>query len=161
MKRTAIAAILSALTVGAGLCGWPSQALAAPPDVTSPAGTTTGLVVIFTPVFGAAPGAVSSGSPVLPPLTGRFVPSPTTPGMAGPALPGILLLAPTPATGSLVVPAGPSFTQMQLVIPGPNPAQNTTIGLSQLLNVLLKSTGTAGGSVVGPPVSVFATPATP
>src|SRR5438445_11854778 len=87
MKRTAIAAILSALTVGAGLCGWPSQALAAPHAVTSPAGTTTGLVVSFTPVFGAAPGAVSSGSPVLPPLTGRFVPSPTTPryGRPGPA----------------------------------------------------------------------------
>jgi len=155
MKRTVIAAITSALiTAAAGLGGWPSQALAAPPDVTSPAGTTTGLVVVFTPAFGAAPGALSSGSPVLPPLTGRFVPSPTTPGMAGPILPGILLLAPTPATGSLVVPAGPSFTQLQLVIPGPNPAQNTTIGLSQLLNVLLKSTGTAGGSV-------FATPATP
>src|SRR5436853_6533321 len=113
MKHTVIAAMTSVLiTVAAGLGGWPSQALAAPADVTSPAGTTTGLVVVFTPAFDAPLGALSSGSPVLPPLTGRFVASPTTPGMAGPILPGILLLAPTPATGSLVLPAGPSLTQL-------------------------------------------------
>lgn len=120
----------------AGLGGAVSQAQAAPPDATSPAGTVTGAIVVFSPV-------------------------------------SVLLLTPTPATGSLVVPLrvppasglGPSLTQLQLVIPGPNPAQNTTIGLAQLLSTLLWSMQAAanqGGSATrtpGPsPVSVFAPP---
>src|SRR2546428_5709302 len=169
MKRTGIAAITAVLvTLAAGLGGLPSKAVAST-DATSPAGTTPGMVVVFSPAFGAAPGPVSGGSPILPPLTGRFAPGLPAPGVPGPVLPGILLLAPTPATGSLVVPlrlspalgSGLSFTQLQLVIPGPNPAQNTTVGVAQLLNVLLGSAQSAGSTGGPPPVSVFSTPAPP
>jgi hypothetical protein len=91
-------------------------------------------------------------------------PSTLAPSVPRPALPQITLLSPTPATGSLVVPmtvpsvsgTGPSFTQMQLVIPGPNPAQNTAVSLSQLLSstfASLQSSGvsTAPGAVPGSP----------
>ncbi len=94
------------LMLVAGLGGAVSQAQAAPPDATSPAGTVTGAIVVFSPV-------------------------------------SVLLLTPTPATGSLMVPLrvppasglGPALTQLQIVIPGPNPAQNTTIGLSATLEL--------------------------
>ncbi len=83
-------------------------------------------------------------------------------------LPGILLTAPT-AAGSLVIPVQlPSvsgsplaFTQLQLVMPGPNPFQNTPIALAQLLNTVLRPMpplGSAGAAAPGSPVSVFATP---
>jgi hypothetical protein len=154
-----ICSVLVALAVGLGAS--PSHALAASTDVASPAGTNTGMVVVFSPTFAAVPGAVSSGLPILPPLNGRLVPSLAGPSMPGPVLPGIILLTPTPATGSLVIPLRSSFAQLQLVIPGPNPAQNTAIGLAQLLTTLLASTKPAGPLGAPPLVSVFSTPATP
>ena len=154
-----ICSVLVALAVGLG--GSPSQALAAFTDAASPAGTNTGMMVVFSPTFAAVPGAVSSGMPILPPLNGRLVPSLASPSMPGPVLPGIILLTPTPATGSFVVPLRSSFTQLQLVIPGPNPAQNTTVSLAQLLNTLLESAKPAGSLGAPPLVSVFSIPATP
>jgi hypothetical protein len=54
---------------------------------------------------------------------------------------------------------GPALTQLQIVIPGPNPAQNTPLALGQLLNMALRPVnGAAGTAASGPPVSVFATP---
>jgi hypothetical protein len=161
MAKRFIAVISVLVTLAAGVCGVPSRALAASTDVQSPAGTVTGMVVVFTPAFGAVPGAVSSGLPILPPLTWRFVPSLTAPGVPVAVPPGIILLTPTPATGSLVVPLRSSFTQLQLVIPGPNPAQNTTVSLAQLLNTLLESAKPAGSLGAPPLVSVFSIPATP
>lgn len=165
MMRATIIVLASALvTLWAGLGGTLPQAQAASTDVTSPAGTVGGMVVIFSPAFGAAPPHVSSGPTILPPLNGRFVAILTPPSPPGPILPGILLLAPTPATGTLVVPlrlppvsgSGLSFTQFQLVIPGPNPAQNTTIGLAQLLGTILASAQRPPS-----PVTVLSTPAPP
>lgn len=128
--------VAAAVALGAA----PARAQAVAPDATpSPAGPVRGVLVIV---------------------------SPTGPG---PALPGILLAAPT-SVGSLVVPvqlpavagAGPAFTQLQLVIPGPNPAQNTPLALAQLLDMVLRSAqppGPAGTVLPGPLVSVFAAPA--
>ncbi len=135
MARQRIAFVMLALAMLAGgLLGSLSQVQAASTDVASPAGPVTGAIVIFSP--------------------------------------SILLLTPTPATGSLLVPlqhpaapgSGASFMQWQLVIPGPNPAQNTTIGLAQLLSTLVgpvqpigsqapPSSGTPAPSLV----SVFST----
>lgn len=148
--RAIIAAIASALVILGGT-------VAAFADATSPAGTAGGMVIIFSPAFAAAPRPVSSAPPILPPLNGRFVAPPTPPSPPAPVLPGILLLTPTPATGALVVPLRqPSFTQLQLVIPGPNPAQNTTVSLAQLLETILASAQRPSS-----PVTVFATPAPP
>lgn len=133
-----------------------APARAAAPDATpSPAGPVTGTIVIFTPAFGIVP----AGAPA-PGMTAPRVPAP-----GGPTLPGILLTSPTPV-GSLVVPvplpamsgAGPVFTQLQIVIPGPNPAQNTPLALAQLLDTVLRSPlpGSAGVSTPTSPVSVFA-----
>jgi hypothetical protein len=132
--------VLVMLAVGLGAALSPVQA--APADVASPAGPVTGTIVVFSP--------------------------------PGPVLPGILLLQPTPATGSLVVPlrlpslsgSGPSIPQFQLVLPGPNPAQNTPVALAQLLSSMLASAQAAGSQwmppVFGGPapflVSVFSTP---
>lgn len=127
--RTVGAALVLSLAMSAsGLGGMVSQVYAASIDVPSPAGPVTGAIVVFSP--------------------------------------SILLLTPTPATGSLLVPvrvspgmgSGPSFTQLQLVIPGPNPAQNTTVSLAQLLTTLLAQP--PGTQLVTPApalVSVFAT----
>jgi len=164
MMRAAIIVLASVLVTLAGLGGALPQARAASTDVTSPAGTVGGMVVIFSPAFGAAPPPVSSGPPILPPLNGRFVATLTPPSPPGPILPGILLLAPTPATGTLVVllhlppvsGSGLSFTQFQLVIPGPNPAQNTTVSLAQLLETIL-----ASAQRPPLPVTVLSTPAPP
>jgi hypothetical protein len=75
-----------------------------------------------------------------------------------------LILTPVRATGALAVPvqvpsasgSGLSFSTWQLVIPGPNPAQNTSVALSQLLDSLLAPSRPAGGVVV--PVTVLTTP---
>ncbi len=139
---------------------------AASADVQSPAGTAGGVIIIFAPAPGVAPTAVPSIPSIAAPRGGLTVPVPTTPTAPGPAVPNIILLTPTPATGSLVVPlSGPSFTQLQLVLPGPNPAQNTTVGLQQLLNTLLASPQLRGSSGTSPtsaapgtPTSVFAVP---
>jgi hypothetical protein len=146
------ASALVILTAGFG-----GQAVAGSADATSPAGTAGGMVIIFSPAFAAAPRPVSSAPPILPPLNGRFAAPLIPPSPPTPVLPGILLLTPTPATGSLVVPLRrPSFTQLQLVIPGPNPAQNTTISLAQLLQTILASAQRPSS-----PVTVLATPAPP
>jgi hypothetical protein len=60
-----------------------------------------------------------------------------------------MILTPAPATVSLVlsVPtppvsgSGPSITRYVLVIPGPNPAQNTGVALGQQLGVMLGANG--------------------
>lgn len=132
MTSKRVTFLILALVTLAWLGGPSSLAQAASTDVVSPAGTAPGGIVIFSP--------------------------------------SILLLTPTPATGSLLVPvqlpavggAGISFTQLQLVIPGPNPAQNTTVSLAQLLSTLI---GPAAGGKAPPssgatapsPVSVFVT----
>ena len=177
---TAIVTVVVAAAIAAGLAGALSDADAMPADVTSPAGTVTGSTVCLGPEFGAAPPAavpspliVNPKGPLLtPPLSTpagaipsplivnpkgpRFTPPVPTPvaGVPGPAMPPIILLSPTPATGSFVVPmtvpsvsgTGPSLTQMQLVIPGPNPAQNTTVSLSQLLSSILGFKQPSGAS---------------
>ena len=157
MRRTAAIAAFVALLAGFG--GALSQARAAYADATSPAGTVGGTIIIFSP---------SSVPPVGPPTPSILVPK--GPGVTvfqapganrpTPILPSILVLTPTPATGSLVIPlrvapafgGGPSFLQLHLVIPGPNPAQNTTVNLAQLLNTLLASTQSAG--ISGAPLAV-------
>ena len=114
----------------------------------------------------SAPVATIPSPLIVNPKAPLVTPPPSTAaaGAPRPALPPITLLSPTRATGSLVVPmavpsvsgTGPSFTQMQLLIPGPNPAQNTTVSLSQLLSstfASLQSSGvsTAPGAVPGSP----------
>jgi len=151
LMRAIIVATASALVILA------AGAVAASADATSPAGTAGGMVIIFSPAFAAPPRPVSSAPPILPPLNGRFAAPLTPPSPPAPVLPGILLLTPTPATGALVVPLRqPSFTQLQLVIPGPNPAQNTTVSLAQLLETIL-----ASAQAPSFPVAVFATRASP
>jgi hypothetical protein len=142
------------------------QTSAAFADVPSPAGTVGGGIIIFAPAPAVAPPVAPSSPSRVSPRGGLTVPVPTTPNAPGPALPNIVLLTPTPATGSLVVPlSGPTFTQLQLVIPGPNPAQNTTVGLQQLLNTLVASPQLRGSSATSAtsgtpvlPVTVYALP---
>ena len=62
------------------------------------------------------------------------------PGSA-PSGPHYQVVTPTPGTGSVVVVtpppssgSGPSIPQYHVVIPGPNPAQNTDVGLGQQLS---------------------------
>ena len=153
---TAIVTVVVAAAIAAGLAGALSDADAMPADVTSPAGTVTGSTVCLGPEFGAAPPAAVPSPLIVNPKGPRFTPPVPTPvaGVPGPAMPPIILLSPTPATGSFVVPmtvpsvsgTGPSLTQMQLVIPGPNPAQNTTVSLSQLLSSILGFKQPSGAS---------------
>jgi hypothetical protein len=141
------------------------------PPLSATAATIPGPLIVNSkgPLFAPplpAPGAAIPGPLIVNPKGPLFTPPLPTPaaGVPRPALPPITLLSPTPATGSLVVPmavpsvsgTGPSFTQMQLVIPGPNPAQNTAVSLSQLLSstfASLQSSGvsTAPGVVPGSP----------
>jgi len=161
--RIAVLTGLAALaTLAVGLVLIP----AASADVPSPAGTVGAGIVIIAPAPSAAPMVVPSIPSIVAPRGGLTVPVPTSPNAAGPAIPNIILVTPTPATGSLLVPlSGPSFTQQQLVIPGPNPAQNTTVGLQQLLNTLLASPQLRGSPGTSPtsgtplaPVIVYAVP---
>ena len=157
-------AVLTGVAVVATFAIGLVQPPAASADVPSPAGTVGGGIIIFAPAPAVAPLVAPSPSLVAP-RGGLTVPVPTTPNAPGPALPNIMLLTPTPATGSLVVPlSGPTFTQLQLVIPGPNPAQNTTVGLQQLLSTLLASP-VRGSSGTSPssgtpviPITVYALP---
>jgi hypothetical protein len=168
IRRTV--AIVAFVTLLAGFGGALSQVQAAYADVTSPAGTVGGTIIVFSPLS-VFPVGLPTPSILVP--RGLGVPVFQAPGanMRTPVLPSILVLTPTPATGSLVVPLrvapalgwGPSLLQLQLVIPGPNPAQNTTVNLAQLLNTLLASMQPAGTpgvplAVLGSfPVSVLAT----
>ena len=110
----------------------------------------------------SAPVATIPSPLIVNPKAPLVTPPPSTAaaGVPRPALPPITLLSPTRATGSLVVPmtvpsvsgTGPSFTQMQLVIPGPNPAQNTAVSLSQLLSSTFASLQSSGVSTAPGPV---------
>jgi hypothetical protein len=66
-------------------------------------------------------------------------------------MPTFQVVTPTPGTGSIVVEqqppvgSGPSIPTYQVVVPGPNPSQNTGVGLGQQL-------GTPGN-----PATVFPT----
>jgi hypothetical protein len=132
-------AISALVTAAVALGGVSTGVQAASPDATpSPAGPVTGVIVIFSPTF------------------------------PGTAQPGILIVAPT-SVGSLLVPVqlpaisgtGPALTQLQIVIPGPNPSQNTPVALGQLLNMVLRpasQSGATGTTAPGSLVSVFATP---
>ena len=122
------------VALGVALGGASMAAQAAPPDLTSsPAGPVTGVITIFSP--------------------------------PGTALPGILTVAPTPV-GSLVVPlrlptvsgTGPALTQLQVLIPGPNPAQNTPLALAQLLDMVLRSAQAGPAGTAAPLVTVYTTP---
>jgi hypothetical protein len=137
-------------------------------DVTSPAGPVTGGIIVFPAAPAPAPIAAPTITPIAPSRGGLSTPFPPAATVPGPTITNITLLVPTPATGSVAVPlrvspasgSGPSFTQLQLVIPGPNPAQNTTVSLQQLLNSLLAPPQLTGGPAAsGTPVSVFAIPA--
>ena len=104
------------------LTGAVPPAHASPGDGATPAGNGIGSVVVFAPVGGIAPGIIVSR---------------------------VMILTPTPATGSLLVPmhvpsvsgAGPSITRYLLVIPGPNPAQNTSVSLGQQLAMTIGANG--------------------
>jgi hypothetical protein len=157
--RAAISLACAALAAGF------AHVPAASADVTSPAGPVTGAIIVFP---AAAPVVVLPTAPIAPPRGGLSTPFPPALTVPGPTITNITLLLPTPATGSVTVPlrippasgSGPSFTQLQLVIPGPNPAQNTTVSLQQLLNSLLASPQLTGGpGASGTPVSVLAIPA--
>lgn len=123
MRRKSGAAMIAGVGISAFvLAGVVATAQAAPGDVPTPAGAGIGSVVIFAPRAGIAPGL------------------PTPQGT---------ILIPTPATGSLVVPVlvppipgpGPSITRYVLVIPGPNPAQNTGVALGLQLAVTIGANG--------------------
>ena len=165
MRRTpTIGILLTLIMLAAALCA-PLSPASADPTASSPAGPVTGVIIVLSPAPAASPVAVPSPR-ILTPRTGLITPA--LPTIAPPpVLPSILVLAPTPATGSLVVPfrvppvgSGPSLTQLQLVIPGPNPYQNTPIDLAQLLNSVLASlrgTGTHGAPPSGSPALPFVT----
>jgi hypothetical protein len=152
------------VVTGSTICLGPGFGAAPPAVVPSPLIVNPKGQLLALPL--PAPGAAIPSPLIVNPKGPLFTPPLSTPaaGAPHPALPPITLLSPTPATGSLVVPmtvpsvsgTGPSFTQMQLVIPGPNPAQNTTVSLSQLLSstlASLQSSGapTAPGAVPGSP----------
>ena len=181
MVREKIAGMMIvALAFGVVGLGGGLSAAQASSDATSPAGGSTGGIVIFSPAFGVGPATNTAQAgllspPIFAPRGGVIAPPLPMPAMSapGPALPGILLLQPAPATGSLIVPlrvppisgVGPSMTQLQLVIPGPNPAQNTSVSLAQLLSTVLASMqppgapgGPGQGTSAAPLVSVFSTP---
>ena len=183
--RNLLVTVVAAVVV-VGSAGILAHADAMPTEAMSPAGNVTGSTVCLGLGFGTAPPAVVPSPVIVNPKGGLlsapaaslqsplivnpngplFTPPLSTPvaGAPRPALAPITLLAPTPATGSLVVPmtvppasaTGPSFTRMQLVIPGPNPAQNTAVSLSQLLSSTLASlqssaAATAPGAALGSP----------
>lgn len=155
-----LAISLAAATCLAGMTAVPS----AEADVPSAAGPGVGSVVVFTPTVSITPTVVTAPAPVAPSFGGAMLPIATPIPSLGPAVPGVLILTPVRATGALAVPvqvpsasgSGLSFSTWQLVIPGPNPAQNTSVALAQLLESLLAPSRPAGGVVV--PVTVLTTP---
>ena len=155
-----LAVSLAAVICLAGM----SLAPAAEADAPSAAGPGVGSVVVFTPTVSITPTVVTAPAPVAPSRGGLIVPIATPIPSIGPAVSGVLILTPVRATGALLVPvqapsasgSGLSFSTWQLVIPGPNPAQNTPVGLAQLLDSLLAPSRPAGGVVV--PVIVLTTP---
>jgi hypothetical protein len=118
--------VLGVGILAAGLAGAGGTAQAAPGDVATPGSNGAGAVIVLPSV----PGTVGSGA---------------------------ILVMPTMATGAVVVPvqpqpvsgSGPSITRYLLVIPGPNPAQNTSVSLGQQLSSALGGSG---------PVTVYPVP---
>lgn len=118
MFRTSPAILVSSVAIAAIVLAAMTAAQAAPGDLATPAGTGAGSVVIFVPAAGQAPGT---------------------------APPQRMILIPVPATGSLVLPVrlppvswtGPATVRYELLIPGPNPAQNTSVALGFQLAVSL------------------------
>ncbi len=140
------------------LAGTMAMAYASPGDVATPAGGGVGSVVVFGPAVGAAPGIPVAPGFALGPAVGTppsviaargliLIPTVETP--PGIAAPRGMILVPTPATGSLVLPvqttpvsgSGPSITRYTLVIPGPNPVQNTGVALELQLSLTIGANG--------------------
>src|SRR5437660_7879725 len=144
----ALAISLAAATCVAGTTVVP----AAEADVPSAAGPGVGSVVVFTPAVSITPTVVRAPAPVGPSRGGVIPPIATPIPSLGPVVPGVLILTPVRATGVLAVPvqapsasgSGLSFSTWQLVIPGPNPAQNTSVALAQLLNLSAHQPGPPG-----------------
>jgi hypothetical protein len=155
LKRLLLAAIplIAVLVVPVGLIAGTARAASAA-DTT--AGTCGSAVGIITP-----PANGTGGINTSPGINGAPGIN-TAPGLNGsPALPqGAMILTPTRGTGALVVPvpaatAGASAPRYQIIVPGPNPAQNTSVALSQLLSALLSP---PGGIT---PVAVYPIPGSP
>jgi len=150
--RIVSAILLFVMITALALGGTVVTAHASPGDVTTPAGAGVGSVVVFGPAVGPAPSIVTPPGFVLGPPVG------TAPGLIAPrgliliptvetapatAAPRSLILVPTPATGSLVLPvqttpasgSGPGITRYTLVIPGPNPSQNTGVALQLSITI--------------------------
>ena len=148
------------IVTGSTVCIGPGFGAAPPAVVPSPLIVNPQGQLLALPL--SAPVATIPSPLIVNPKAPLVTPPPSTAaaGVPRPALPPITLLSPTRATGSLVVPmtvpsvsgTGPSFTQMQLVIPGPNPAQNTAVSLSQLLSSTFASLQPSGVSTAPGPV---------
>src|SRR5207302_239629 len=117
-----------------------------------PEGRGVGWLVVFTPTVSITPTVVTARVPVAPSPRGVISPIAGPAPSLSPAAPGVMILTPVRATGALVVPvqapsvsdSGLSFSTWQLVIPGPNPAQNTSVALAQLLNLSAHQPGPPG-----------------
>ena len=148
------------IVTGSTVCLGPGFGAAPPAVVPSPLIVNPKGQLLAPPL--SAPVATIPSPLIVNPKAPLVTPPPSTAaaGVPRPALPPITLLSPTRATGSLVVPVtvpsvsgtGPSFTQMQLLIPGPNPAQNTAVSLSQLLSSTFASLQSSGVSTAPGPV---------
>jgi hypothetical protein len=159
MYRKSVSAILPCVIITAlALAGTVLTAHASPGDATTPAGAGVGSVVVFGPAVGAAPGLATPPGFVLGPAVGTppsitaprgLILLPTVGTAPAIAAPRSLILVPTPATGSLVLPvqtvppsgSGPAITRYTLVIPGPNPSQNTGVALQLQLSITIGANG--------------------
>jgi len=154
-----------AISLAAAMCLEGTTLLpAAQADVPSAAGPGVGSLVVFTPTVSITPTVVTAPVPVAPSPRGVISPIAGPAPSLSPAAPGVMILTPVRATGALVVPvqapsvsgSGLSFSTWQLVVPGPNPAQTTSVALAQLLNLLLAPSRPAGGVVI--PATVLIIP---
>jgi hypothetical protein len=149
------------------VCFVPSPAPAAPPP---PVGVNPSLPQAYPQinprVVVAPPAGINPSSPqaypqvnpgvVIPPPAGVNPSSPQAYPRVMPP-PSVLFLIPQPGTHTVVVPPtippatgeAPSLSQYELIIPGPNPAQNTRVNLQEVLNAVLNSEGVTGGGTVG------------
>src|SRR5436853_4461775 len=149
--------LVLAVSLAAGIClAGTSLVPAAEADAPSAAGPGLGSVVVFAPPVIIMPTVVTAPVPVAPFRGGVPAPIATPMPSLNPAVPGVLILTPVRATGALAMPvqvpsasgSGLSFSTWQLVIPGPNPAQNTSVALSQLLDSMpAPSRPAAGGAL--------------
>ena len=154
-----VLAISSLVAIAVALGGASTGVEAAPPDVTSsPAGPVTGTIVIFSPTFARA-GTIQPGILIVTPTSVGSLVVPVQFPVAPVQAPVILQvqLPVTPLRVPAVSGTGPTLTQFQVIVPGPNPAQNTPLALGQLLNIVLQPLGTTGATGPRSLVSVFAT----